>query len=104
MCFHLVHRGCFSWARHGFTVTLVAALPPCRSHDTRQTLQVTDWAAALRLEAEGVVGPTTASGLPPFRWAPQFSAVAHWGQPEVFNFSFEPLARRQLAAVQPAAY
>ena len=60
-------------------------------------LQVTDWAAALRLEAEGVVGPTTASGLPPFHWKPQFIDVAHWGQPEVFNFSFEPLARSAVA-------
>ena len=55
---------------------------------------MTEWAAALQLTAEGIVGPTTAGGLPAFQWEGQFNHVAHLGQPELFNFAFQRLARR----------
>ena len=56
-----------------------------------------------RPQAKGAMSLTTAGGLP-FSWTPQLRVVTHWGQPEVFKFSFEPLARSRLAAVHPAVH
>ncbi|KAK9798176.1 hypothetical protein WJX73_007462 [Symbiochloris irregularis] len=66
---------------------------PYGCYDTK----VADWASALQLEAEGVVGPTTAGGLSPFSWSGEFASAAHLGQPEVFNFTFEVLKRDSFA-------
>lgn len=55
--------------------------------------QATNYELALRLEAHGVVGPTTSAGaLPPFEWQPgSFPTTSHQGQPHKFDFDFEHL-------------
>ena len=65
--------------------------------------KVANYAMARRLAAEGIVGPAgKEAGLPSFEWVEgRFTEVSHQGQPDVFDFTFEPLEAGLLKPVDP---